>query len=320
MPEHGRQEGQSESEEQRDAESVAALEHGALPVTAVRRIEEAEQHGGTWASDFSVAEFTAVEHLGFHPVGLVLGSSTYHIALNWGGQQRGGGIAPAPGGRGAYIVNYPCPHGYYHDGQRTGFNFEQTSFEQGIITARNLAMSRMVAEATALGAHGVVGVRLHFRRPGGTAGTVEFTVVGTAVRREGVPLLAEPFTSHLSGQEFAKLLRTGYVPAAFVIGVGAIQIYPGCGMEFQESSWYNQELQQLTDAAQAARSIAVAHIEREAALVGDGVIGVDVHLAEHEGGASGHLVELQAFGTAVRRFADEPLPEAPLAMLRVGRT
>lgn len=307
-----------EPEEQRDAESVSALEHGQLPVTAERRIKEAKDSGGTWSSDFSVAEFSAVRRMGFDPVGLVLGSSTYHIALSWGGNW--GSSGPAPSGRGAYMVNFPCPHGYYHDGQRTGYNFEQLQFEQGIVAARDLAMGRMVAEASELGAHGVVGVRLHFSRPGGTAGNVEFTVVGTAVRRPGSPPLAQPFTCHLSGQEFAKLLQTGYVPAAFVIGVGAVQVYPGCGMEFQESSWYNQELQQLTDAAQGCRSIAVAHLEREAGLVGEGVIGVDVRMSEHEGGAAGHVMELQAFGTAVRRFADEPLPDPPLPMLRIGRT
>ena len=73
-----------EPEAQRDAESVAALDRGGLPVTAIRRIAEAEAAGGTWSSDLSVAELAAVRAVGFDPVGLVLGCSVPPRGAQWG--------------------------------------------------------------------------------------------------------------------------------------------------------------------------------------------------------------------------------------------
>jgi hypothetical protein len=225
-----------EPEQERDAESVAALDRGGLPVTATRRIAEAEAAGGTWSSDLSVDELAAVRAVGFDPVGLVLGGSVYHVAAQWG--QSWNYAPPSQGpsvsGRGAYWASFPCPHGWgYHDDMRTGYNWEHTVFEHGLVTARDLAMSRMLAEAQALGAHGVVGVRVTFSRPGGSAGTLDFTAVGTAIRRAGAAPVPYPFTCHLSGQDFAKLMRIGFVPAALVLGVAAVEVDPGCGMEWQ---------------------------------------------------------------------------------------
>lgn len=301
--------------EARDTESLRALETGGLPVTAHKRIAEAESAGGTWSSDLSVAELAAVRAVGFEPLGLVMGSSVYHI-----GYQYGPSAAPVGGqvARGVYVEAFPCTHGYYHEGIRSGYNWEHRVFEAGITTARNLAMSRLVAEAQELGAHGVVGLRVRFDRPQRTAGNVEFVAVGTAVRRAGAPPLAQPFTCHLSGQQFAKLMRIGFVPAAFVLGVAAVEVDPGCAMEYQERSYVNQEIVQPTVAVQRCREIAVAHLEHEAGLVGDGVVGVEVSFVEHALGAGSHLYELQATGTAIRRFADEPLPAQPIAVMRLG--
>lgn len=303
----------AEDADRREADSLDALAHGGIPATARRRIEEAEAAGGTWSSDLGVAELAALRAVGFDPVGLVMGSSVYQIGYQWGAA-----YAQAATGRGAYRETFPCQHYSFHEGMRSGWNWEHTVFERGITEARNLAMSRLTAEAVALGAHGVVGMRVHFARPSGTAGQVEFTAFGTAVRRVGAPALRRPFTCHLSGQQFAKLLRVGLVPAAYVIGVAAVEVDAGCTMEYQERSWVNQEIQQPTVAMQRCREIAVAHLEHEAARVGEGVIGVEVSMSAHSLGAGSELFELQATGTAVRRFADGPLPAAPLAIMRLG--
>src|ERR1700683_2973590 len=166
------------AELKRDAESALALEHGGLPVTALQRLLEAEESGATWSSALSVAELAAVRGVGFTPVGLVMGSSIYHIGYQWG-PRMGMGMS---GQAGIYAKAFPCLHGYYHDGMQTGYNWEHKVFEVGITTARNLAMGRLVAEAQALGAHGVVGLRLTFSRPAGSTGNVEFVAIGTAVR------------------------------------------------------------------------------------------------------------------------------------------
>ena len=79
-----------------------------------------------------------------------------------------------------------------------------------------------------LGGHGVVGASLQVtEKPGDnfSAATVEFKVIGTAVRGRGCPPLARPFTSGLSGPDFAKLLIDGWVPAGIVLGISAAGLH-----------------------------------------------------------------------------------------------
>ena len=83
--------------------------------------------------------------------------------------------------------------------------------------ARRRAIGRMSAECAALGGHGVVGVSLELGPfPGGA---VEFKAIGTAVRAPGGVRLKAPFTSDVSGQEFAKLIMAGVVPVSLVLGI-----------------------------------------------------------------------------------------------------
>jgi uncharacterized protein YbjQ (UPF0145 family) len=59
-----------------------------LPKDAGARLAELEH--GLFTSDLSVNEFLLVKQVGFHPLGLVMGSSIYHIGLqkgNWGSSQ-----------------------------------------------------------------------------------------------------------------------------------------------------------------------------------------------------------------------------------------
>lgn len=291
--------------------SIEALQGGGLPVSARERLADAERTGAAWTSDLSVGELAAVRAAGFTPLGLVMGSSVYHVGAQWGYgyySNNGGGYASA----------WYCPHGYPHEEMRTGYNWEHTMHERGMVSARDLAMARMGMEAQALGAHGVAGVRLELARSEGLGGLIEFSAIGTALHRVGAEPLAFPFTSHLSGQELGKLMATGYVPCALVMGLCAVEVDPGCGTEWRMGSWANAELPQLSDAAKSCREIAVQRLEGEASRVGaDGVIGVRVDFSIHELPSEAKLVELLAIGTAVRRFSAAPLLEPPLAMMRL---
>ena len=129
---------------------------------------------GFFTSDLSVNEFLLVKQAGFEPLGLVLGSSIYHIGFQqamWNQNQEMGVLTQA----------------MYH--------------------ARELAMTRMEEEADQLGADGIVGVRLDIGRYEWGADLAEFIAVGTAVKhRDGELHRApngRPFTSDLSGQDFA---------------------------------------------------------------------------------------------------------------------
>jgi len=80
-----------------------------------------------FTSDLSVNEFLLVKEAGFDPLGLVMGSSIYQIAPQLPSSSTG------------------C---------------ELTEMTRALYHARELAMNRMEAEAEALGADGIVGMRL----------------------------------------------------------------------------------------------------------------------------------------------------------------
>jgi len=152
-----------------------------VPQDAMRRLAELQpgRPGSIFTSDLSVNEFLLVREAGFRPLGLVLGSSIYHVGLQIG---------------------------------RWGRNQELDVLSQAMYHARELAMSRMEAEAQALSADGVVGVRLDVEMKEFGSDIAEFIAVGTAVLAEegagggGVKDWRNnknlPFTSDLSGQDF----------------------------------------------------------------------------------------------------------------------
>lgn len=319
-------------QEERAAASVAALERGELPLAAQGRLAE-ERSDGLWTSDLSVAELAAIEEAGLSPLALVLGSATYHLGSQWG-------VSFAQ--QGGFFRTYPCPHGYggmggfgsfggggggyggggfgggygmaTHEGARTGYTWEHLVHERGMVAAKDLALERLEAEATALGAHGVAGVRLRFAPFAAGYGSIEVTAIGTALRRSGRAPLQRPFLSHLSGQDLWKLLQGGWVPAGLVMGIGVVEVDPGCEVEYQLRSWANSSVRQLSEGTQAAREIAVASLVAETARVGDGAVGVEVRYQTHEVGES-RVIELVVTGTAVRRFSKEPLAIPPLTFL-----
>src|SRR5437870_2477227 len=149
-----------------------------IPQDAMRRLQEMRpgQPTALFTSDLSVNEFLLVREAGFTPLGLVLGSSIYHVGIQIG---------------------------------RWSKNQELDVLSQAMYHARELAMSRMEAEAAVLGADGIVGVRLDVEMKEFGADIAEFIAVGTAVKAEpgagggGVENWRnnqnQPFTSDLSG-------------------------------------------------------------------------------------------------------------------------
>src|SRR5438552_14456137 len=124
-----------------------------IPEDALRRLAEMRpgQTTSLFTSDLSVNEFLLVREAGFRPLGLVLGSSIYHVGLQVG---------------------------------RWGKNQELDVLSQAMYHARELAMTRMEAEADALAADGIVGVRLDVEMKEFGADVAEFIAVGTAVKAE----------------------------------------------------------------------------------------------------------------------------------------
>ncbi|MGA8015731.1 MAG: heavy metal-binding domain-containing protein [Candidatus Dormiibacterota bacterium] len=328
------------AELERQQASIASLERGGLPVAAQERIDELREGKTAWTSDLSVSEMAAIQHAGFEPIGMVMGSSVFRIAAQWG-YTSVFGTAGTAGGR---VRTYPCTHGFYggyggYGGygmgggrgmgmgvgltgggeHRTGYNWEHRYYEAGITETRNTALRRILEEARGLSAHGVVGVRILRRHLEGVGNSLEFTCIGTAIRRPGAPPLGrDPFMSHLDGNAFSKLLHGGYVPIALVMGIGAMEIDPGCSTEWQLRSWANARVPQVSDGIEEARMLGINHLEAEIAAVdADGAVGVSTDFASYELGGESTLVELFLLGTAVRRYAKDPLDEAPIPIMRL---
>ncbi|HEX9033071.1 MAG TPA: heavy metal-binding domain-containing protein, partial [Streptosporangiaceae bacterium] len=146
---------------------------------------------GIFTSDLSVSEYALLGEAGFEPLGFVIGSTIYHI-----------GVQPT----------------------KYSQNQELDVLTMAMYNARELAMSRMRAEARHLNADGIVGVKLLIQDYRWTEDMLEFIVSGTAVRAvsgTGGQLRAPdggPFTSDLSAQDFYRLVATGATPVAFVLG------------------------------------------------------------------------------------------------------
>jgi uncharacterized protein YbjQ (UPF0145 family) len=124
--------------------------------TAIKHREGAMHrapNGRPFTSDLSGQDFWTLLRTGHRPVGMVMGSCVYHVA---------------------------------HQAMRqawknTGRNVEMPNFTQAMYDARELAMSRMQAEAETLQAEGIVGVQLQEQSHGWGSHVIEFFGIGTAI-------------------------------------------------------------------------------------------------------------------------------------------
>jgi uncharacterized protein YbjQ (UPF0145 family) len=150
-----------------------------MPIAAHARerlkgLRDSAHSSGVFTSDFSVNEFLLVRKAGFEPIGLCVGTCVYHVRIQYAGWKR---------------------------------NQELDAVSEAMYHARELAMSRMRSEATAMGADGIVGVKLTIKRLEWDEHLLEFIAIGTSVvhgdgHRGFRAHDGGPFTSDLSGQDF----------------------------------------------------------------------------------------------------------------------
>jgi len=208
----------------------------------------------------------------------------------------------------------------YHIGSQIG-NFNQNQelgyLSQAMYDARFLAMSRMEAEADALGADGVAGVRLSFRSYEWGPGLAEFMAIGTAIKAESGSYktpAGKPFTSDLSGQDFWKLIKAGHAPLGLVMGTCVYHVAHQGFRQALSQLGKNAEMANYTQAIYEAREIAMDRMQYEAIqLQAEGVVGVRVEEVQYYWGS--HVIEYFSIGTAVRRLdAEKPIPEPQLTL------
>ncbi|MGH3732792.1 MAG: hypothetical protein ACRDVC_05360 [Acidimicrobiales bacterium] len=282
-----------------------------LPEAAHRRLGE-----GAFSSGLSVSDFAACLEMGLEPVGLVQG----FCAMQWSAYGQGflrRGMTPYGGSQGGYVENYQCPHGMVGGEHRMwGQNYEQTWIQSAWSDGFSAAYSRMVEEATALAAHGVVGV-VDTESPLSEAGIIEFHLVGTAVTLKGAPpATTAPWTTFLAGQRLAKLFEAGFAPVAAIAGVSSVRVWAYCMTEYLMSGgvglmWAQntrpREIEQVVRAQSFARSIARTSARDQ--LHGDSLHGADLQVIEREFEQGDVEIQTLLRGNRVRRFKEfEHLP------------
>src|SRR5436309_13945738 len=223
-----------------------------IPEDALRRLAEMRPGQATslFTSDLSVNEFLLVREAGFRPLGLVLGSSIYHVGFQMG---------------------------------RWSKNQELDTLSQAMYHARELAMTRMEAEADQLGADGIVGVRLEIEFKEFGSDIAEFIAVGTAVAADQQQApdghvwrnnKDQPFTSDLSGQDFWTLIQAGYAPLGMTMGTCVYHVAHQRFWQVIGNVGQNVEIPQYTEALYDARELAMSRMQAEAEHLGaEGIVG-----------------------------------------------
>ena len=279
-----------------------------LPLAARERMAEIRR-SGTWGSALTTGEFAAIRSAGFEPAGQVLGAAVYNIGYA-GGYACPGGWSSGFGLGGGPVV------GWTQVSSQGGWG-SFAPLASAMYDARHKAIGRMIAECRELGGHGVVGVRLaigHF-----PAGGLEFRAIGTAVRGAGAAAPRLPFSSDLSGQDFAKLILAGWVPAGLVLGISIAARHDDWAT-ISSARWGagNAEVAGYTELVNLARHDARVQLEADVARLGaDGVVIAANHLrVSHREcpameGRRDHIAEVTIIGTAIARFTRSRGPAEP---------
>jgi uncharacterized protein YbjQ (UPF0145 family) len=247
-------------------------------------------------SELSVTEFLTLARIGFLPQGLVIGSAVYSA-----GSQYSWSVATS----------------------------EVTSLSNAMRAARGLAIERMREQAANHGAEGVVDVRLeveHHVWRGGRQ-VAKFIAVGTAVvfDREHAPeglrhapslrlANSAPFTSDLTGPDFASLVRAGYRPVTLALGTCVYGLDP---RELRKYKGQNAEVTAFTQAFFDARETAMDRLQMDLfrewppghADAPTGIVGMTVSESTYGGTAfqGPPIVEFTAVGTAIAQLhPDDP--------------
>jgi uncharacterized protein YbjQ (UPF0145 family) len=280
-----------------------------LPPIAQQRIERAA-NSHVRSSLLSVNGQASLAHFGFMPVGEVMGCVVVSIGFQ--------GYLGCGWGYGFGVVGYggSMPTAT----RRSGGFFGLAPYLDAIDSAWATAMSRMEAEAQALGADGIVDVRLSESRLG--PNTREFVVLGTAVRSIGITHVNRPFTTTLNGSDTAKLLAAGSTPIALMVATAAGIRHDDWSTRQSRSYWAgNVEVHGYSELVAATRGDCRDEIEAKARAVGaDGVIvsgpmAIEFHEIEVGEGHTDHVGTARLVGTAIGVMRHTAVLRRPLAIM-----
>lgn len=275
----------------------------------------------SWTSDLSVDEFAAVRSVGFDPVGQVMGTTVDQLGYRGTG---GCGLASSTSWSGPSFRLTPGVAG-----TQTGSRSRWVGYPgmvEGLYAARRRAVRRLEEECRAVGGDGVVGVTLRVEDFPGVPDAVEFAAIGTAVRARGRVHPSRPFTSDLSGQEFATLVSAGWVPCGLVFGVAVGVRHDDVRSRGTLRSWRNGEVTAYTELVQHVRSQVRSEVAGDVSRHGgSGVVVQDTTLRVWEqeclvvDQVQDHVAEATVLGTAVAPFRSAGPRPRPLQVLRLDQ-
>ena len=274
-------------------------------------------------------DFAACLDLGLQPVGLVQG----FCVMRWGWYGAGSGLhaghesVRAAARRATGPTRRPT-------GARTGScrtstgcgarTWSRPGSKQAWSDGYGSAYSRMLEEATALGAHGVIGVVDRVTHLADT-GTTEFHFLGTAIKVEDGPPPAGgvPWTTYLAGQRLTKSIEAGFMPVAVVASMASVRVWAYCMTEYlMEGSrgWGGPtspyEVEQVSKAHMAVRQLARKHVRQQ-------LVGRHAARGPDRGGRSGssrqgdEVIDCTLRGNRMRRFKDFDVVPPPRPTVRL---
>jgi uncharacterized protein YbjQ (UPF0145 family) len=258
-----------------------------------------------WSGLLSVEESAALSTVGFQQVSEVMGAAVYAVT--------GVGFYPAGAQPFPYFGRSSAQrHGSIDRNALPTYTSSRASVAVGsppmisaLKSGYRLALDRLVAEARAVGADGVVGVRVTTTRSHWRGGRLlNFLAVGTAVRSMGRTRAGTPFTTALSAAQTASALRAGWVPICYLAcPVMAIRGLDQGSRRQRRISAGNGEIRAHTEAVNTCRHQARTDFAAAARSVhADGAVMAEMTLRL---GPEKNLVEVTAVitGTALARFA-----------------
>jgi uncharacterized protein YbjQ (UPF0145 family) len=266
--------------------------------------------GSARTSLLPVAGAVGVESVGLQPVGEVMGCIVEHIGWSgWGGcgYYGYGGVGGGFGGFGGGTVTSST--------SRFG---AFAPYVDALYRGYDTAIRRMLEEAGALGADGVVDVRLTVEHLGDTR---EFVALGTAVRAAARTRPRAIFATRLGGADVARLMVAGWMPFRITYGLSVAVRHDDYRTRLQQT-WRagNTEVTGYTELVTHVRADARRQLESRLAAVGaDGCVGVEMGLRiweiEPSENHRDHVAESSVFGSAVARFTGKRAGPAARSVL-----
>jgi len=288
-----------------------------LPPAGRRRLGDL-QAGAPWSSQQAVGAEATLRDIGFQPAGIVTGSvysyafpyrspAGYQSRPHYGSSSYGTSIMDDP-------MSAKRSGGYVHDwsigpkGQPVtdlGWTWEKMVNQHRERRIANEALAHLVQEAQAIGAHGVVGIQLSLENMGTDAHgwqDYEFSVMGTAVRVPGLDPVENPFTTHLSATDVAKVVAHGFAPLSFHVGISVVCAQLGATSRRRLRSMSNGEVEQFSEVTEKSLQLARRDLEHSSLPAGSVVLAGAPLVHVHQAMGTIYETTVRIPGSVVRPF------------------